>query len=102
MDNNCNSCHLRLEGELTIYTAMDTKQRLLEPLASCQQLEVDLSQVSEIDSAGVQLMLLAKREASALGKDLRFVGHSTIVADVLELYRLTGYFGDPIVMASAG
>lgn len=102
MENANNPCHLCLEGELTIYTAMDTKQRLMKPLASCQQLEVDLSQVSEMDSAGVQLMLLAKREANAQGKDLRFVGHSTIVADVLELYQLTGYFGDPIVMASAG
>ncbi|MDO9189441.1 MAG: STAS domain-containing protein, partial [Sulfurimicrobium sp.] len=64
MVNENASCHLRLEGELTIYTAMDMKQRLLEPLSTCRQVDVDLSQVSELDSAGLQLMILAKREAT--------------------------------------
>ena len=100
--NDSNPCHLRLEGEMTIFTATDTKERLLAPLSSCQQIDVDLSQVSEIDSAGLQLMLLVKREATAQGKDIRFVGHSQAVLDVLELCQLTGYFGDPVVMASAG
>jgi len=86
---------------MTIYTAADVKQRLLAPFADCQQIDVDLSQVSEIDSAGLQLMLLAKREAVAQGKDIRFVAHSPAVLDVLELCQLTGYFGDPVVMASA-
>lgn len=94
-------CHLRLEGEMTIYTALDTKVRLLEPLSSCRQIDVDLSQVSEIDSAGLQLMILVKREATALGKDIRFIAHSPAVVDALELCGLMGYFGDPVVMASA-
>lgn len=94
-------CHLRLEGEMTIFTAREIKERLLAPLPNCQQINVDLSQISEIDSAGLQLMILAKREAGAMGKDICFVAHSPAVVDVLELCRLTGYFGDPVVMASA-
>ncbi len=99
MVNENASCHLRLEGELTIYTAMDMKQRLLEPLSTCRQVDVDLSQVSELDSAGLQLMILAKREATRLGKDIRFVAHSPSVVDVLELCGMMSYFGDPVVMA---
>jgi anti-anti-sigma factor len=100
-ENGGDPCHLRLEGEMTIFTAADTKERLLAPLANCRQIDVDLSQVSEIDSAGLQLMILVKREATALGKDIRFIAHSPAVVDVLELCGLMGYFGDPVVMASA-
>ena len=101
-DNGSDPCYLRLEGEMTIFTATDIKERLLAPLPHCRQVDVDLSRVSEMDSAGLQLMLLAKREATAQGKDIRFVAHSPAVLDVLELCQLTGYFGDPVVMASAG
>jgi anti-sigma B factor antagonist len=93
------ACQLRLEGEMTIFTAQDIKQRLLAQLSCCRQVNVNLSQVSEMDSAGLQLMILAKREANAMGKEIRFVAHSPTVVDVLEMCRLTGYFGDPVVMA---
>lgn len=83
---------------MTIFTAEDIRERLFAPLPYCQQMEVDLSQVSELDSAGLQLMVLAKREATALGKKVLFVGHSTAVLDVLELCGLTSYFGDPVVL----
>lgn len=99
MENQNGSCHLRLEGEMTIFTAADVRERLFAPLPHCQQMDVDLSQVSELDSAGLQLMVLAKREATAMGKGIRFAGHSQTVLDVLELCGLTGYFGDPVVMA---
>lgn len=100
-ENAADPCHLHLEGEMTIFTALDVKERLLAPLSRCRQIDVDLSRVSEMDSAGLQLMILAKREANAMGKEIRFVAHSPAVVDVLEMCRLTGYFGDPVVMASA-
>lgn len=99
--NGSTSCHLRLEGELTIFTAIDTKRRLLAPLLHCQQIDVDLSQVSDIDSAGLQLMLLAKREATAKGKNICFVAHGPAVQKALELCQLTSYFGYPAVMDSS-
>lgn len=100
--NTSDTCALRLEGEMTIFTAGEIKQRLLAPLPDCRRIDVDLSQVSEMDSAGLQLMILAKREANAMGKEICFVAHSPAVLEVLELCRLTGYFGDPVVMAPAG
>ncbi len=98
MQNESDSCQLRLEGEMTIFTAADIRERLFTPLPYCQQVEVDLSQVSELDSAGLQLMVLAKREAKTQGKEVRFIGHSSAVLDVLELCGLTSYFGDPVVL----
>ena len=64
------------------------------------EVEVDLSAVGEIDSAGVQLMGAAKREAALRQKALRFSGHSPTVIDVLELCKLCSHLGDPLLICS--
>ena len=89
---------LPLEGELTIYTAAELKGRLLEALAAPEPLEIDLSQVSEIDTAGLQLLMLAKREASTRGTSLTLTGHSHAVIECLDLCNLTAVFGDQVVI----
>jgi anti-anti-sigma factor len=96
---------LAIEGELTIYVAAEMKPRLaalLDEIAqSSQRLgEIDLSQVSEIDSAGLQLLLLAKREAATRGAALALCGHSQAVIDCLDMCDLGATFGDPIVIAA--
>jgi len=85
---------IEIEGEMTIYTAMDVKNKLLAAYASSQSIEVDLSGVSEMDSAGLQLMLMAKEEAAAKYKTVRFKGFSQAVLSVLDVYDLTDYFVD--------
>jgi anti-anti-sigma factor len=92
---------LRIEGELTIYRAAELKQTLLAAVAANEAVDVDLSQVSEFDSAGLQLLLLAKREAGATGRTLRLVDHSPAVVEVLELFDLAAHFGDPLVVGSS-
>ncbi len=89
---------LVIEGELTIYTAADSKPKLLAALQA-PVTEFDLSQVTEIDSAGLQLLLLAKREARTAGIELNFTGHSTAVIDCFDLCDIGAVFGDPIVLA---
>lgn len=89
---------LDLTGELTIYEAAATKERLLAPLAEVSELEMNLADVSEIDTAGVQLLILTKQEAVATGKSLRLTGHSRPVVELLELYGLDAWFGDPLVL----
>jgi anti-anti-sigma factor len=86
---------LRIEGELTIFRAMELKPTLL---ANVSSLEIDLSGVTELDTAGVQLLMLAKKTALAEQRDLRLVGHSPAVIDVFELLNIAAYFGDPLVM----
>ena len=53
---------LRLEGELTISRAAELKQTLLDALTGA--LDVDLSGVTAIDGAGVQLLVMLDREAT--------------------------------------
>ena len=86
---------LRIEGELTIFRALELKDALLaQPLP----LEIDLSGVTELDSAGVQLLLLAKKTALGQQRELRLVAHSPAVIEVFELLNLAAHFGDPLVM----
>jgi len=57
---------LAVEGELTIITAAAEKERLLAALQTSSGLRVDLAAVEEIDTAGLQVLLLARREADRL------------------------------------
>lgn len=92
---------LALEADLTIYNAVDTKRQLLDAVRSLKTLELDLSQVGEMDTAGFQLLVLAKREAQRLGRTLRIVAHSPAVLEVIEFYNMVAYFGDPVVIPAA-
>ena len=94
------NCRIAIEGEMTIGTAAELLRGLATPLVRCEEIEVNLSGVSEIDSAGLQLMVAAKREAVAKNKILRFVEHSQAVLDLFDLCDLAGHFGDPLVLHS--
>lgn len=89
---------IRLDGELSIYRAAELKVTLLAAVRDHAAVEVDLSGVTEFDTAGVQLLLLAKREAVAAQRTLTLTGHSPAVVEVFELLDLVGHFGDPIAL----
>lgn len=91
---------LRIEGEMTIYRAAELKQTLLALLDAAGPLEIDLSSVTELDTAGVQLLIAAKKTAQAQQQELCLTAHSAAVLDVLEIFNLVSYFGDPVVMSS--
>lgn len=97
------STALAISGEFTIFTAATLKQTLLDAVkqAGNGEVDIDLSEVSEIDSAGMQLMIMAKREAASVGKNLRFVRHSDPVLDMIDLYDLSRFFGDPLLIRNA-
>lgn len=90
---------LYIEGELSIYRAEELKHTLLAALEQSAALEVNLAGVTEFDTAGVQLLMLAKETARARHGELRLVAHSPAVVEVFELINLGAYFGDPLVIA---
>lgn len=96
---------LRLDGEISIYRAAELKQTLLAALEApdgAGTLEIDLSGVTELDTAGVQLLMLCKKVAQQKQRELRLAGHSPAVLDVFELFNLGAYFGDALVIGAAG
>jgi anti-anti-sigma regulatory factor len=87
---------IALSGEATVYHAADIRQTLIAaPAEHPSGLDIDLSAVTEIDSAGVQLLMAAKQ---ALGSALTLSAHSVPVLEVFELFALGAFFGDPLVM----
>ncbi len=88
----------RLEGELTIYTANDDREALLKALDGPDELEWNLAGITEMDTAGAQLLILAKREAAAGTKTLVFTEHSAAAVEAIELLNLAGHLGDPLVL----
>lgn len=85
-------CRLKADGEFNIYSAVDFKVQLLVSLTQCRSLEVDVSGVTEIDTAGVQMLILAKREAAQRAVGFRMDAHGGAVGAALKLYNLAGFF----------
>jgi anti-anti-sigma factor len=86
---------LRLFGELTLSHAPELKECLFAALSRNEALEVDLLNITEIDAAGLQLLVLLHREALAGGKPLRWLGFSLVVQEAFELLDLTEALGSP-------
>ena len=82
---------LRLDGELSIYRAAELKPLTLGAVAAAAgaaEARFDLSEVTEIDTAGVQLLLLARREAAAGGLTLALCDASPAVRSAFALLEL--------------
>jgi anti-sigma B factor antagonist len=92
-----NPSSFRIDGELTIYRAAELRDALKTVIAGAPdgcELEVDLSDVTEMDSAGVQLLIAAQKTARASGRDVRITARSPAVEEVLETLRLGVHFAD--------
>ena len=75
---------LGVEGEMTIYRAPDLKKAFLDALASGAPIRIDLSRVTEIDTTGVQLLVLVRHLADGRNRDLALVAPSDVVRGVLQ------------------
>ncbi|HET7865231.1 MAG TPA: STAS domain-containing protein [Burkholderiaceae bacterium] len=75
---------LRLDGDLNIQAAASTRETLRAALAQSRgDLVLDLSLVQGCDSAGVQLLLAARRTLAARGRALRLAEPAPAVVEAL-------------------
>ncbi len=88
------TCAVRLDGEMTIYTAAEQKTALFDELEHCDTLTLDLAAVDEIDSAGIQILLALKRQADQTECELQLLSPSPSVREVMDLLELDTYFSD--------
>jgi len=79
---------LRIEGDMTIYRAAELRELLVEALQDPQPLALDLSGVTECDSAGLQLLLAAHATAAERGQPLQVAHASAALHDMLALFGL--------------
>lgn len=77
---------LQVVGEMNIYGAAALKDQLfaLAP-ESGVDIELDLSGVTALDTAGVQIMLMLRRLAQSKGVAFRLVSPSAVAVQMLEL-----------------
>ena len=92
---------LTLTEDLTIYHALEQKSALLNALADTDDLELDLMHVGEIDTAGLQVLILLKKEAQRAGKTISIVAHSQSVRAVIDFCNLAAELGDPLIIPAA-
>ncbi|MGA8134594.1 MAG: STAS domain-containing protein [Pseudomonas gingeri] len=85
---------LVLEGPLTIYTATERRDLLLELFPLAEEVEMDLGSVDELDTAGLQLLVLAKQESIRQGRTLLLSNHSAAVLQAFDLSGLHRYFDE--------
>lgn len=87
----------------TIFNAVGLKAELLTQLdARVHGMVLDMSAVEEIDTAGVQLLLMLKREAAARGCPLSFRAFRPAVHEILDLLGLTAGFSSSSMADEAG
>lgn len=94
--------HFPIEGEMTIFVAQELREAIM-PIISGKsegEIEIDLSRVTEVDAAGMQLMVSVKLEAILRGKTLRYTGHSKPIMDMIDLCDLGEFFGDQVIIGS--
>lgn len=91
--NTKSGTSLSIEGELTIYSVAQAKQDLLQDYSSfSEQVALDLHKVSELDTAGVQLLLFLQKFLHELGKKLYLVKSNEQVDETLATLDIAAYF----------
>jgi anti-sigma B factor antagonist len=91
---------LHIAGELTVYHAAETAQQLLARIGEAPALAIDLDGVTEFDSAGIQVLLVAHRAAVAAGGTLQLLRPSRPVLDVIETFALSELLTAPVAVAA--
>lgn len=92
VDSREGTTHMTVHGEMTIYSAAELAALWMPWLTEAQNWQLDLSEVAEIDGAGLQLLLLARRELVAAGATLLLTAQSPAVDQVLQLCNLNEQF----------
>ncbi len=89
---------VHVSGEMTIFSAAELKQPLLAALKPKKGRtgapDLDLAEVTEFDTAGLQLLLLARQQATRAGRELRVGAASVAVREALALCGAVGLLAD--------
>ncbi len=84
--------HVLIQGDLTIYAATELNGLLGDVIKQHDQLEIDLSQVQEVDSAGLQVLFFIQTEATRQQKSVIYSHLPEEMTSLLQLYNLTEKF----------
>jgi len=86
---------LKLPADLRIQSATALRDRLLVALEGTGPLRLQAAGVARLDTAGLQLLVAAAREAARRGRELRLAAPSAPLTEGLERLGLEDYFSLP-------
>lgn len=75
---------LTIRNDLSIYTAKTLREALLDCLDTPGDLEIDLSEVSDCDAAGLQLLWAVRKSALHRKKSFRIVAAPAAISEVIK------------------
>lgn len=82
-------CKPAISGDMTIYAAEIVKNELNDLIDDYKRFEFDLSEVEEIDTSGVQILLSFANHVRARGDDFEIKASNDEVDKVLGKYHLS-------------
>lgn len=94
IEETSEGCVVALAGELTIYQVASLYPQLAPWLEDPRPLQVDLSGLQELDTAGIQLLLFLYRQRHAARLPTGFNHPSDAVASALQLLGLEPLLGE--------
>lgn len=85
-------CKLAIDEDMTIYAVEALKQGISEEIDIYDRFELNLGDVEEIDSAGIQLLLALKSELASKSKTLKLTAVSGAAAKLIQSYGVNDHF----------
>ena len=89
-----NSTEITISGELTIYCAMDAYQQHFQQLKVKEITLFQFGNISEIDTAGVQLLIMLMKIVSEQKSSYQVTTLGEALTDYSNLFQLNRYFID--------
>jgi len=74
---------LKLEGKLSIYDVGGLREKLATSLEDADILDIDMTDVRECDTSGLQVLCSTKKTAGQKGKQIVLTGIPKVVEDVM-------------------
>ena len=95
MDILLESTGMKIKGNCVIQELLPLQKTMLEIINSERSsVEIDLSEVEAIDSAGVQLLAVCRKNALEIGKTFRITSTSESVSEALKITGLESILED--------
>jgi anti-anti-sigma regulatory factor len=88
--------YFSFEGEMTVGRTAELSNAIGAALYCGQDVEINLSRVTKLDAAGLQLMLSAKLDSILRDTQVSFVDHSPAVRKMLDICDSGNFFGAPL------
>ncbi len=87
-----NSTEITFSGELTIFCAMEVYQAHFQTIKLKPKVIFKLSSINEIDTAGIQILLMLFKEVSKQNSEYEVSSLSDVINDYIEIFNLSKHF----------